>query len=76
MKTCNTFTGLLLKFFHSGRQIAIIHPSLGAVKGRIVDVTQDYIKFLVLDSESEIFYNMYIPITCVMGIEEVDNEES
>jgi hypothetical protein len=74
MKQTCRFTKLLEDYRDSGKQIGLI-TVCGTRLGRVIEINQDYVKFKTLDEESMVFFNVYLVITSIMGIEENEQED-
>jgi len=72
-KTCR-FMNLLEQFQESGKQVGLT-TYCGTRLGVIVEINQDYLKFKVLDPDSMLFYNIYLTLQSVIGIEESEPNE-
>jgi len=72
-KTCR-FAKLLEEFQETGKQVALI-TTCGTRLGRIIEINQDYVKFKGICEETMVFFNLYLKMDSITGVEEVDTNE-
>lgn len=69
MKTTSNFLELLKQFCEEKRRIVILNPAAGGIDGIIIKVEFDFIQVKVIDKDTNMFYNVFVPLTSIYGIQ-------
>ena len=66
------FTDLMKDFCDSKRHITIVHSNLGPLSGKIIEIKPDYLNLLMLDTKTETWYNIFVPLSLIVALQTSD----